>query len=104
MAVELNINNFENVLSTDKLIVLDFWASWCEPCKAILPIFEEVSSELKDRVVMGKIKVDDNRELARRYRVMSVPSFVFIKNNEVIEYIPMVIDKQTLLNKINLYI
>ncbi len=81
MAVEtLNTATFdETVLSSDLPILVDFWAEWCGPCKAIAPILEEISDEHGEQVRIAKINVDDNPDIARRFDVMSIPTLILFK-------------------------
>ncbi len=85
MALEITLDNFEQeVLKSDKPVMVDFYATWCGPCKRMAPIVEELATEYEGKAVIAKLDVDDAMELAQRYRVMSVPSFVFFKNGEVV--------------------
>lgn len=85
MALEITLDNFEQeVLKSDKPVMVDFYATWCGPCKRMAPIVEELATEYEGKAVIAKLDVDDAMELAQRYRVMSVPSFIFFKNGEVV--------------------
>ena len=81
MAVEtLSTATFdETVASSDLPVLVDFWAEWCGPCKAIAPILDEISTEHGDRVRVAKLNVDDNPDIARRYDVMSIPTLILFK-------------------------
>ena len=70
------------VLGADQPVLVDFWAEWCTPCKAIAPAREQISDELGDRVTIAKLNIDDNPDAAARYGVMSIPTMILFKNGE----------------------
>lgn len=86
MAVlSINRNNFEKkVLNTDKLVMIDFFAQWCGPCKMLSPVVEELSEELTD-VLVCSINTEDEPDIARKYGVMTIPTLVFMKHGNVLE-------------------
>lgn len=82
--VTLTENNFDQeVVKSDKPVLIDFWASWCGPCRMVSPIVDEIADEEADKVKVGKVNVDEQPELASRFGVMSIPTLVVMKNGEV---------------------
>ena len=86
-AININKNNFENeVLNSDKTVLLDFWASWCAPCRRVVPIVEEIADERMD-IKAGKINVDEEPELANKFSIMSIPTLVVMKNGKIVQQV-----------------
>ena len=83
---QVNKTDFEdNVLNSERPVLVDFWAEWCGPCRALAPVLEEIASELGDKANIAKINVDQNGELAQQYEVRSIPTLIFFKNGEVVK-------------------
>ena len=86
-AININKNNFQNeVMNTDKPVLLDFWAPWCAPCRMVVPIIEEIAGERPD-IKVGKINVDEQPELASEFSIMSIPTLVVMKNGKIVQQV-----------------
>lgn len=85
MALEITDGNFEEtVLNSDKPVVVDFWATWCGPCRMVGPVIDEISNEYEGRAVVGKLNIDDNQEFAAKYGVRNIPTVLVFQNGEVV--------------------
>ena len=99
--LKLTDNNFENeVLNSDKVCLVDFYADWCGPCKMMSPIIEEIAEELEDKVKVGKVNSDENMELAEKYQIMSIPTIMIIKNGQVIKTFVGVTSKEEIISNL----
>ena len=86
MAIELTDANFEElVLKSDKPAIVDLWAEWCGPCRAIGPVIEELSKEYDGKVNVGKVNVDHNPQLSTNYGITSIPAILFVKDGKVVD-------------------
>ena len=86
-AIIINKNNFQNeIMDSDKPVLLDFWASWCAPCRRVVPIIEEIANERPD-IKVGKINVDEQPELASQFSIMSIPNLVVMKNGKIVQQV-----------------
>lgn len=102
MVKVLNEENFEaEVMGEGKAALVDFYADWCGPCKMMAPVVEELSEEYKEKAVFGKVNVDENPSLAQKYGVMSIPTFVILKDGQVAGKAMGAIDKKELEEKLD---
>ena len=86
-AININKNNFQNeILNSEKPVLLDFWAPWCAPCRMVVPIIEEIAGERPD-IKVGKINVDEQPELASKFSIMSIPTLVIMKKGKIVQQV-----------------
>ena len=86
-AININKNNFQNeIMDSEKTVLLDFWAPGCAPCRMVVPIVEEIASERRD-IKVGKINVDEEPELANKFSIMSIPTLVVMKNGKIVQQV-----------------
>ena len=84
----------QEVLGSDKPVLVDFWASWCMPCKMIAPVVEDVANEFDGKIKVGKLNTDENQMVAAEYKIMGIPSLLIYKNGEVVDRIVGVVPKE----------
>ena len=85
MAIQITDSNFDEIVAQGKPVVVDFWATWCGPCKKIAPDIEALAEESEGRGIIGKCDVDDNDDLTSKFGIRNIPTVLFIKNGEVVD-------------------
>lgn len=104
MAMKFTEQNFDSeVLQSDQLVMVDFYADWCGPCKMMAPVVDELAEQFDGAVKIGKVNVDENQGLSERYKVMTIPMIIFFKNGEVMDVVNRVVPKSILEGKLNQY-
>lgn len=98
--MEIKQDSFDQLLSAGKPLVLDFWATWCGPCRRVGPIIEELEAQYKDQVTVGKVDVEECDELAARYGIRNVPTVLFIKDGQVVDKVVGATTKSTYEDKL----
>ncbi len=92
--------NFNELLQDSKLVIVDFWATWCGPCRMLSPILDQVEEEMPDQITVVKVNVDDADEIAAQYRIMSIPTLLFVKNGEIVDKTVGAMPKPALVERI----
>lgn len=100
----LDSSSFSTAISADQPILVDFWAPWCGPCKAIAPVLEELATEMDGQVTIGKVNVDDNETISAEYGVRAIPTLLLFKGGSVVEQIVGMTSKDALLEKIKAHV
>lgn len=86
--ITLDSQNFETeVMQSELPVLVDFWASWCGPCRMISPIIDQLADEFKGKIKVGKVNVDEERDLAGKYKVMSIPTLILFKDGQILDQV-----------------
>lgn len=104
-ALNLNEENFEQeVIQSAVPVLVDFWAPWCGPCKAIAPAVESIAADMAPKLKVAKVNVDDASTLASRYSIMSIPSLLLFQNGQVVEQLVGLVSKEKIATKVQPYL
>ncbi len=99
--IEITDANFEQeVLKSDKPVLIDFWAVWCGPCRMVAPVVEEIASEYNGKLKVGKLDVDNNPEVSMKFGIRSIPTLMVFKGGKVVEQIIGAVPKRNLVDKV----
>ena len=100
-AIEITDANFDDIIKSDKPLLVDFWAEWCGPCKMIGPIVEEIAGEYDGKAVIGKVDVDTNPAVAAKFGIRSIPTLLFFKDGEIVDKQVGAVPKAVLAQKLD---
>lgn len=101
MSAEINESTFSQIINQNEIVLIDFWAPWCGPCKAIAPIIEEISSLYEGKAIVGKINVDGSQTLTSQYGIRTIPTLLFFKKGQIVDKHVGGISKESLIQKMN---
>jgi len=101
--VTLTDENFDGFISSNKLVVVDFWAEWCAPCRMLAPVIEELAKEYAGKIVFGKLNVDENPTTAAKFGIMSIPTLIVFKNGQPVDMIIGAMPKKQIEARLNRY-
>ncbi len=101
MALEFTEANFDELIKTDKPVLVDFWAEWCGPCRMVGPHVEALAKEYEGKAVVGKVNVDQHGNLAAKFGVRNIPTLIVLKNGEVVDKVVGAVPKDTLAEKLD---
>jgi thioredoxin 1 len=98
--IQITDKTFDQTIKSNPLVVIDFWAEWCMPCRIIAPIVEELAKDHAGKVVFGKLNVDENKATAMRYGITAIPALLFLKNGKLVDQVLGAVSRQHLEEKI----
>ncbi len=101
MEIEITEQNFESLVNSGKPVVVDFWATWCGPCRRLAPVIEELAAQYDGKVIIGKCDIEENVELTEKFGIMNVPTVVFLKGGQEADRLVGVAGKNIYEEKIN---
>ena len=103
MALKVTDANYDTVVATDKLVVVDFWAEWCGPCQMIAPVISKLADEYEGKVVIGKCDVEENTIITSKFAIRNIPTLLFIKNKVVVDKLVGAVPADRIKEKIEAY-
>ncbi|MDR1810451.1 MAG: thioredoxin [Prevotella sp.] len=101
MAQEITDATYKEILGSDKPVVIDFWAEWCGPCRMVGPVIDELATEYADKVIIGKVDVDNNDDVTTQYGIRNIPTILFFKGGQIVDKQVGATSKPALVEKIN---
>lgn len=102
--IEMNEKNFHEIIRDNPLVIVDFWAPWCGPCRMVSPMVESLARDYAGKIVFGKLNVDENRGISLMYNIMSIPTFLVFNDGKIIDRITGLISREALEQKIRSYL
>tara|TARA_B100000959_G_C14921441_1_gene599675 strand:- start:400 stop:720 length:321 start_codon:yes stop_codon:yes gene_type:complete len=100
-ALEITDSNFNDIVSKNKTVLVDFWAEWCGPCRMIAPMIEELAGDYEGKAIIGKLDIDNNQESSVKFGVRSIPTLLVFKDGELVDRHVGAVPKETLSNSID---
>ena len=102
MSIKIGADNFEKeVINSELPVLVDFWAAWCGPCRAVAPVLEDISNQYAEKFRVAKVNVDENPELASKYGIRSIPTMILFKDGKEIDNIVGALPKEAIINFVN---
>ncbi|AQX06285.1 thioredoxin [Elizabethkingia meningoseptica] len=104
MALEITDSTFNEVINSDKPVLIDFWATWCGPCRMLAPIIEEIATDFDGKAVIGKVDVDNNQQISMEFGIRNIPTVLIFKNGEVVDKLVGVSPKEVIAQKLSAHL
>ncbi|MDX8559408.1 MULTISPECIES: thioredoxin [unclassified Elizabethkingia] len=104
MALEITDSTFIEIINSDKPVLVDFWATWCGPCRMLGPIIEEIATDFEGKAVVGKVDVDNNQQISMEFGIRNIPTVLIFKNGEVVDKLVGVSPKEVIAQKLSAHL